>query len=115
MRRKWGQMNDSRTGAEPPDCPWWCTEEHSNGWATGGGGLTRQCLRQVLGADDIDGHPTELELGRFAALVDGQVLVEPMTVRLAAEAALSIDSAASVAATMVRLAEMAGEPGVVAA
>lgn len=103
-------MEASSEALTAPECPWWCTEDHGDGWTRGGGILTRHCRRHVLGADDVDGRPAEIELDRFASVVDGRVLVEAPTVRLIALAALSIESAQSVVATLSRLAEMAGEP-----
>jgi hypothetical protein len=109
-------MNENAVSSTAmPECPWWCTEAHGEGWDVGGGQLTRHCRRSVLGPDDVDGQPIGIELTRFACLVDGQVLIEPPTIERAASGPMSLGAALTVAETLTRLAELAGEPGTAAA
>lgn len=101
--------------AAPPACPWWCTNTHGDEWQAGGGQLTKHCHRAVLGPDDVDGQPVEIELGQRASLEEGAVIVGEPEVRLFASAALDVNATRTLVETLGRLADMTEEQGIAAA
>lgn len=90
-------------GGTSPSCPNWCPG-HATTWDAGSSAMTKTCRRVVL--VEIATERAEIELERFAELVDGQLTVHPPTVRVMTDEAFSLEFAGHLGDTVARVVEI---------
>lgn len=110
-------MNTGTDGTAPA-CTAWC-RVHPVGhreWDQHPAAVTKLCRRVIEAAADLDGTPVTIDVQRFASLDEWDVrTVGPVTVQLTHDAPLTGDAVMLLAETLHRVAELLGEPAVVAA